>query len=997
MFDTKASASHYIGARPLSAADMLLPFPFPRSLTLLTAMVAASTIRISCGAEWKDALALSAPHEVQTELLDPRTYPGDARRWVKPPDWSVFGNETHFTALRYLPMKNRQLEGYSADFERYTKTFDLGDVIWPNCVLLTAANLPDVVAEMRRRNLFLFDIWGYVPGSGPGKAWPQFRLSPETSSLFSDQLGDHWLGMDMGEQDGRYVLGFAANRTDISDDHLAQYLNFHRYMERIGDDSGNLMAGLAAITFPHYLAKEGIFTLLGAETAQEHPNAQVFYAFIRGAGKEYGVPWFGNASIYNRWGWKTYEDRKGGKDQDHSGPTKGTSLALMKRLLYSHILYNSMIVGFEGGWLKKDTLTPIGKIQQSAQRWLRANGQPGVMQTPIGVLLDFDAGWIFPSYNSVLYRVWGNIPYGPGDYLTNNVFGMIYPGYQDSSFFHDETGFLTPTPYGDAADALLSDAPNSVLDRYPLLVVAGDLAGGAEIRNKLQAYVEQGGQLYITAGSLQNLPGGVAGISATGSALAFHAGQEVAFTGDRTVTESHPFELLPLHLPPGAQILASAGSVPAAVAATAGKGRAVVLASPFGISTESSLNGPVERPVDSTLPNPYPMLVHVQRILDAALREQSLFEVGDQLSLITCRRGKGDYLLGIGNNALAPHPFQIVSHIGAIQAVSEIPLDESEKSAVGYLPEGFERAGIGTSDAHTIAGGDFRIFHVTVAEGDVVAAGSSGFSIAPRGRYLALGNPVNIEDALLARPTFFQHFDGITLDWKYVADRDRAALEREAPWLIRQKVRIIVDLSSGVDLFPGFRLLDNYDVEYKRSMSGIADVISKMPSLGAHDLILTLHTGAGYFSKEEHWKRFAITLKDLCRQAHDMGVTLYLRNATGKLGTLDELLGLIDRVGASNLKLAVATGPLLASGQLPPAPNAKLVDKIGMWLVSTPRKDIAGRVWTTDAPLAGSDDRKKVEDWVVLALTAPIVADAVYPTQDDEYREAMAIMQLPRR
>ncbi len=69
----------------------------------------------------------------------------------------------------------------------------------------------------------------------------------------------------------------------------------------------------------------------------------------------------------------------------------------------------------------------------------------------------------------------------------------------------------TATPYGDSVDFLLSDAPGWLLDRYPLLVVAGELSGGAEIRDKLQAYVAQGGKLFITAGSLRNLPGGLGG------------------------------------------------------------------------------------------------------------------------------------------------------------------------------------------------------------------------------------------------------------------------------------------------------------------------------------------------------------------------------------------------------------------------------------------------------------------------------------------------------
>ena len=115
------------------------------------------------------------PRKVYTNLLDPREYPDDARRSVKPPAWSLFGNQTHFTTLRQFQLRDNKLVDFAGDFERYTKTFDLGDVIWPNSRFLTATNIPEMVAEMKRRNLFMYQIWGYVPGSGPGQ-WHQFEL-----------------------------------------------------------------------------------------------------------------------------------------------------------------------------------------------------------------------------------------------------------------------------------------------------------------------------------------------------------------------------------------------------------------------------------------------------------------------------------------------------------------------------------------------------------------------------------------------------------------------------------------------------------------------------------------------------------------------------------------------------------------------------------------------------------------------------------------------------
>jgi hypothetical protein len=95
----------------------------------------------------------TTPLKVYGHLLNPREHPDDARRAVRPPDWSVFGDRTHFTTMRQFQITDSKLVNYADDFERYTKTFDLGDVIWPNSRFLTATNIPDMVEEMKRRNL----------------------------------------------------------------------------------------------------------------------------------------------------------------------------------------------------------------------------------------------------------------------------------------------------------------------------------------------------------------------------------------------------------------------------------------------------------------------------------------------------------------------------------------------------------------------------------------------------------------------------------------------------------------------------------------------------------------------------------------------------------------------------------------------------------------------------------------------------------------------------
>ena len=476
-------------------------------------------------------------HRIYDRLIDPREHPDDERKAVRPPDWSDFDDRPRLIYITDFTMEDNRI-AHLTDALDLVERHGLGDVYKLSYPVIFAENIEDLAAEFERRNLFLFSLYGYVPGSGPVGMWRQYTAPPEVLRLFEETLGERWLGMENGEQDGRYVGGYASQVIRRGASRLEQYFNFQRHFEKHGDDVGNRMTILVSLNFSHYFAKEGIYTLNGAETGQALPNGQVYYAFIRGAGEQYGLPWIGNASVFNRWGFKSYGASLTEEGME-TGPTKGTSLSLLKRLLYSHILYNSMAVGldlflFENdavsrAWEHPGTLSPIGKMQQEAGEWLKREGPPGTMVRPVALLVDFFSGWTFPRhlYTQDVYRVWGNLPYEVGDHLTDGVLDMLYPGYQDSSYFHDESGFIAPTPYGDLADCLLSDAEPWLLERYALLIVAGELSGGREIRDKLATYIEGGGHLVITAGNLAALPGGLAGVTTGHSVLKVATGGTV--------------------------------------------------------------------------------------------------------------------------------------------------------------------------------------------------------------------------------------------------------------------------------------------------------------------------------------------------------------------------------------------------------------------------------------------------------------------------------------
>ena len=60
----------------------------------------------------------------------------------------------------------------------------------------------------------------------------------------------------------------------------------------------------------------------------------------------------------------------------------------------------------------------------------------------------------------------------------------------------------------------------------------------------------------------------------------------------------------------------------------------------------------------------------------------------------------------------------------------------------------------------------------------------------------------DVREAILLRPSFRQHFDSVVVDWRYVESRTRTAIAEEGRWLFRRNLSVIVDFSSGLNLYP---------------------------------------------------------------------------------------------------------------------------------------------------------------------------------------------------
>ena len=125
-------------------------------------------------------------------------------------------------------------------------------------------------------------------------------------------------------------------------------------------------------------------------------------------------------------------------------------------------------------------------------------------------------------------------------------------------------------------------------------------------------------------------------------------------------------------------------------------------------------------------------------------------------------------------------------------------------------------------------------------------------------------------------------------------------------------MRIIVDLSSGLNLYPTLRLLNNVPADYEASMAVWSDVLAKMEIVGAKDLVFSLHRDPeNNFTGEQANAGYTSTLKNLAAQAAARGVTLHLRVGPGKPPrNFAEAFHWLDPVDAPNLKLAVGTAML---------------------------------------------------------------------------------------
>jgi hypothetical protein len=190
------------------------------------------------------------------DVVRPETNPAYGKLATTPPTWNAFGNVTHFATLRgFSQTANETLVNYQETLAQYVP---LGDVIWPTYSTIFAPNWQDLLEYMAGMGLYMTDLWGYVPGSGPGDTmWQAFTPPRANLDAAYRMMGDRWLGMDVGEQDGRYIGSYADQHWPADVPPHLQTGYFDAHFTAMQDQLGDRVVALTSLNFPHWMAASG--------------------------------------------------------------------------------------------------------------------------------------------------------------------------------------------------------------------------------------------------------------------------------------------------------------------------------------------------------------------------------------------------------------------------------------------------------------------------------------------------------------------------------------------------------------------------------------------------------------------------------------------------------------------------------------------------------------------------------------------------------------------
>ena len=233
--------------------------------------------------------------------------------------------------------------------------------------------------------------------------------------------------------------------------------------------------------------------------------------------------------------------------------------------------------------------------------------------------------------------------YNKGDYQIDMFYREIFPGYEDCGYYHNERGFLTPTPYGDIFDVLLSNVPSFVSNRYNLVILLGEVELKGELLNKVKDFVKDGGSLILSACQI-----GEAGLDVTGVEVTKkykEAKKSYSIIDSKEFEEEdYSYQIVRMK---SAKILAiNENKQPLITLQKYGKGKVIVITPEYGLGKEIKYDKPVFSEDDKPLHPKYRFLKIVKHLIFPYIRDFNLVNIGGKpIQYITNLTDEKDKLL----------------------------------------------------------------------------------------------------------------------------------------------------------------------------------------------------------------------------------------------------------------------------------------------------------------------------------------------------------------
>lgn len=606
---------------------------------------------------------------------------------------------------------------------------------------------------------------------------------------------------------------------------------------------------------------------------------------------------------------------------------------------------------------------------------------------------------------------------------------QLYRGYADSSYFHDERGFQAPTPFGDMADVLLSDSPATLFRQYPVLVVAGSLchqqASCAEIADKLEEYVLLGGILVLSSSNLALFPSGLLNATSTTSSC------QVAGAGNYTLTYPALFPKAQQGTETQSGIYCDVdvsqavdasfvsigslqspqqGSISLGVASSFSKGGAlIVLSSDLLLGSTPAVKLPVVPDVDETMPVVYPLLSSSKDVLEAVyVTSASPVSVNnDNLTYSMNYISQSELYVGVFNPSYEQQNFVMAARSSPSRPLSVVEIalgNDTAADSVGYTPETVNASTLGKDTATTIAGGSARLFHVVLP-----------FNMSSMAAPIPLGRPRQVglwpgsrdespAETVLRRPTFFEHYETLIVDWQSVRIGDTLWLEQQARFARLQKLRVVIDLSSSINMYPALRLVNNSASDSNATFTRIRLLFEAAATMNVSDIVVSWHRCPENYYSQSACSSDLLHNTALLMQIGDAhNLTLHIRNkADGQVFTpLSAALivkSLCSLSGLDNIRLFIGANEGFGANALTAVANVTEF----MMVACAEQDDLTGTIWTTTGSLSTCGPEQLGQLQQQLGLAQQIVPSLTFvaghqsSTADEEYREVRELEALMR-